>query len=101
MGDTVSTSKREPNTGSFKKGRKRSGGRAKGTPNKVTRTLVEAIDHAFTELGGADWLAKTAKKRPDAFLSLLGKRIPRDLKLGGDAQIHITVTTGVPPSDAN
>jgi hypothetical protein len=83
------------------KGGPKYGGRKKGSRNKVTASLVEAIDTAFTQLGGAKWLKEQAQEQPQAFMQLLGKRIPRDLKLGGDAQILVTVVTGVPPSEAD
>jgi hypothetical protein len=66
----------------------RRGGRKKGTPNKITRTLSEAIDKAFEMVGGADYLAKVAEDDPKAFCGLLGKRLPRDIKL--DATTSLT-----------
>lgn len=67
-----------PNRGS-KPGEKR-GGRAKGVPNKLTRTIKQAIEVAFADVGGAEYLARMAKEQPVAFMTLLGKIIPTQLE---------------------
>lgn len=59
----------------------RRGGRKKGTPNKITKTVTEAIDAAFVKVGGADYLARVAESDPRAFCALLGKRLPKDVNL--------------------
>jgi hypothetical protein len=61
--------------------RPKTGGRQKGTPNKITQTLTEAIDTAFTQAGGADYLQKVAREDPRAFCALLGKRLPKDVNM--------------------
>lgn len=43
-------------------GKGRIGGRAKGTPNKMTRTVKEAIEFAAQGLGGAERLIAWAKE---------------------------------------
>lgn len=67
-----------PNRGS-KKGERR-GGRAKGTPNKLTRSIKQAIEIAFETVGGPDYLAKMAVEQPAAFMTLLGKVLPTQLE---------------------
>ena len=61
--------------------RKRTGGRAKGTPNKVTRDLREDIIASFYKLGGRDWLVRVARTRPDVVVALLGRVIPQETRL--------------------
>ncbi len=61
--------------------RKRTGGRAKGTPNKVTRDLREDIVASFYKLGGRDWLVRVARKRPDVVVALLGRVIPQETRV--------------------
>lgn len=58
----------------------RRGGRQKGTPNKLTKTVKEAIEVAFDEIGGPAYLVKMSKEQPTAFLTLLGKIIPTQLQ---------------------
>lgn len=62
-----------------KKG-ERIGGRAKGTPNKTTKKLKDAIMHAFDEVGGQKYLVKVAQDDPRTFCTLLGKVLPNEIK---------------------
>ena len=62
------------------------GGRKKGTPNKTTALLRDAILKAATDAGNGDlakYLQTQAEKNPTAFLGLLGKVLP--LQVAGDA----------------
>jgi len=63
---------------SFKAG-ERPVGRARGTQNKLTVSIREAIEHAFDELGGASYLAHVGRTDPRTFCSLLGKLLPTKL----------------------
>lgn len=54
-------------------------GRAKGTPNKTTALLKDAILQAATAAGKGDlvaYLARQAEENPGPFMSLLGKVLP-------------------------
>ncbi len=64
----------------YKEGRKKEGGRVKGTPNKTTVALKEAIMNAFEKVGGEDYLVIVAKKDPKTFCALLGKVLPAEIK---------------------
>ncbi len=62
--------------------RQKVGGRVKGTPNKVTATLKEAILLAANgahEDGMVGYLQEQAKNNPAAFMTLLGKVLPTTL----------------------
>jgi len=64
----------------------KTGGRKKGTPNKTTALLKDAILKAATDAGGGDlaaYLQVQARDNPTAFLALLGKVLP--LQVAGDA----------------
>lgn len=61
---------------------KKTGGRKKGTPNKVTRELKEMILNALATAGGEKYLVRAAKKNPNAFLTLVGKVLP--LQVAGE-----------------
>ena len=60
---------------------KKTGGRKKGTPNKVTLALKEAILKAAENAGGEEgtvgYLKQQAILNPGPFLGLLGKILPR------------------------
>lgn len=54
-------------------------GRARGTQNKLTVSIREAIEHAFDELGGASYLVRVGQSDPRTFCALLGKLLPTKL----------------------
>jgi len=59
-------------------------GRPKGSLNKVTTSVKEAIEAAFSGVGGHEYLMRQAEENPVAFMSLLGKIIP--------ARVHAELT---------
>jgi hypothetical protein len=69
-----------------KKGTTKTGGRQKGTPNKITLDLKEMIEGALQAAGGCEYLTAQAKKHPAAFMALLGKILPRDIKVSGEVR---------------
>lgn len=68
-------------------------GRKKGVPNKVTKALKEMILGALDDAGGQDYLRRQADENPVAFLGLVGKVLPHQLKADlnhqGDVNINI------------
>jgi hypothetical protein len=54
-------------------------GRAKGTQNKLTLSVREAIERAFDKLGGTDYLVRVGQSDPRTFCALLGKLLPTKL----------------------
>jgi hypothetical protein len=57
----------------------KTGGRTRGTPNRISRDLKEAILEAAETAGDGDlkaYLAWAAREVPGPFLSLLGKLVP-------------------------
>lgn len=62
------------------KGTPKTGGRVAGTPNKLTRTIKEAIEISFDKVGGPDYLAQMAVEQPAAYMTLLGKVLPTQLE---------------------
>ena len=81
----------------------RRGGRQKGTPNKTTGALKEAILRAAEAVGedtrgkgGLEgYLRRVAKEDVKAFSALLGKVLP--LQVTGDSTnpVQIVVSTGI------
>lgn len=72
----------------------KTGGRQKGTPNKLTMAAREAIATAAEALGGAERLVQWAQEAPEnerAFwVNIYPKLVP--LQLTGDAESPGTVT---------
>lgn len=64
--------------------RPKTGGRKKGTPNKVTADVKAMVLEAFAAVGGAKYLAERAIDQPVAFMSLLGRVLP--LTVAGDPE---------------
>jgi hypothetical protein len=57
----------------------KTGGRQKGTPNKVTKEVKEMVLEALDEAGGVAYLKARALDTPGPFLSLLGKVLPMQI----------------------
>jgi len=59
------------------KGSPKTGGRKKGTPNRISGDIKKMILDALDDLGGKDYLVEQGKsKNASAFMSLIGKAMP-------------------------
>jgi hypothetical protein len=70
----------------------KTGGRKLGTPNKINVTLKEAILMAAESAhpdGLVGYLKQQASENATAFLSLLGKTLPREIE--GDLTVRATL----------
>ena len=71
----------------------KTGGRSKGTPNKTTALLKDAILRAADEAHGdglVGYLTQQAKDNPGPFMSLLGKVLPLDVAHTGGVTIVLS-----------
>ena len=72
----------------------KTGGRKKGTPNKITALLkdqvLEAGEAAHPD-GMVGYLTEQARKNPTAFLTLVGKILPTQVE--GDLGVNIVRKT--------
>jgi hypothetical protein len=66
-------------------------GRPKGSPNKTTRAIREAVVEAFDKAGGVDYLVQLAKEDPRTFCTLIGRVIP--LQVEGEMDQNIVFKT--------
>lgn len=79
----------------FEGGRTKSGGRAKGTPNKTTRVLKEALLLAAEVVGedgkGKDglvgYLVNVARTEPRSFMPVLAKLLPMQISASVEHEI--------------
>jgi hypothetical protein len=71
----------------------RRGGRQKGTPNRMTRTLKELILGALDDAGGQQYLMRMAEQQPAAFLALIGRVLPTTIT--GDAANPVQTVTRI------
>lgn len=90
--------KRKAPRTAFKKGQPRpaNAGRKKGTPNKFTRDIKEALLNAFNSVGGETYLTARARRDPRSFLGLLGKLLPTQVtgKDGGPIDLLVQRAQG-------
>ena len=69
------------------KGAEKTGGRKKGVPNKITADLKGMILSALDDVGGQKYLVEQAKENPTAFLTLVGKALPKEVHVDLTARI--------------
>lgn len=81
----------EPKQGESRRGNAGKGRRA-GSRNKLTATVKEAIETAFNNVGGHEYLERMAEDEPKAFLALLGKVIPQQVNA------NLGLTAGMLPA---
>lgn len=65
----------------FEKGKEKSGGKVKGTPNKLTKTVKETILGAFNDLQEDPRanIFSWAKENPTEFYKIASKLIPTEI----------------------
>lgn len=68
-------------------------GRKKGSLNKTTKAVKDALTMAFDEIGGVEALKAWAIENPTPFYQLWGKMLP--LKVEGDEDNPINIITRV------
>jgi hypothetical protein len=71
------------------KGRPKTGGRQKGTPNKLSADVKAMVLEALDKAGGVAYLLTQAQTNPNAFLTLVGKVLP--MTLAGDPDNPVAV----------
>jgi hypothetical protein len=67
------------------------GGRAKGTPNKVNQSIREAIQMAFEQAGGVEYLVRLAQEDPKTFVPLLIKTLPPEPRVPQENGLNIRI----------
>jgi hypothetical protein len=77
-----------------KDGRK-TGGRRKGSPNKLTADVKAMVQGALDDAGGQKYLTAQAKENPKAFLTLVGKLLPLQLTGAGGKDLISPPAQGV------
>ena len=75
--------------------RKKYGGRVKGTPNKTSSLIKDALAQSFDDVGGVAYLNRMAEDEPKAYLGLIGKLIPAEIKATVNGDLELTVLSGI------
>jgi len=68
-------------------------GRPKGIPNGITSELKDMIRQALDKAGGVDYLARQADENPAAFMSLVGKTLPKEITGKDGAELKIALSS--------
>jgi hypothetical protein len=68
------------------KGIPKTGGRKKGTPNKITKAFREAVLSVFGSMGGEKHLLTWARQNPTEFYKIAARLIPTELTGAGGKQ---------------
>lgn len=61
--------------------------RPPGSPNKISSKIKEALEQSFDDVGGVKYLNRMAEAEPKAYLGLLGKIIPKEIK--GEVRVSL------------
>ena len=62
-------------------------GRVKGSKNKITKAVKQAVLDAFNEVGSSDYLVKIARADPKTVCGLLGRVIPQEVNSSVEANV--------------
>lgn len=75
------------------KGVKTGGGSRKGSPNKATKELKDMILGALDNVGGQKYLERQAEENPTAFMTLIGKILPKDVNANVSGSMTVTIAS--------
>ena len=85
------------NSTTFKRGRRKTGGRRRGIPNRNTRVLREAVLLAAAAAGSEKgrnglflYLKKVAKKQPAIFMPVLARLLPLQVESQQTSKTEVT-----------
>lgn len=70
------------------KGQPKTGGRQKGTTNRLTADVKAMVLEALDKAGGVSYLLTQAESNPNAFMTLVGKVLP--MTVAGDPANPLT-----------
>ena len=74
------------------KGSPKTGGRARGTPNRLSAANKECVDAAFKALGGVTALTAWAKDNPEVFYTRIWARLlPKPVEVSGGEGASVRV----------
>ncbi|MBM3356527.1 MAG: hypothetical protein FJY54_02230 [Betaproteobacteria bacterium] len=81
----------------------KTGGRTKGTPNKITRAFREAVQAVYHDIGGDEAFAAWARDNPTEFYRIAARLIPTELRHGsGDCgPLTVEIVHFGPTNDAS
>lgn len=72
-------------------GGKKTGGRKKGTPNKVSANVRSNVLEVFSKLRGVDGMAEWATNNQSEFYKIYAKLLPTDIDVNADVNGKIVI----------
>lgn len=66
-------------------------GRPKGSKNKLGQEVKAMVFNALYNAGGEEYLTGQARENPQAFLTLLGKCLPKDVDVDHGGNVTVTL----------
>ena len=67
----------------------KTGGRQKGTPNRITRVFREAVQVAYDAIGGDEAFAAWARENPTEFYRIAARLIPTEIAAPGNEGVTV------------
>lgn len=74
----------------------KTGGRAKGTPNRITAKFKEAVQNVYGDIGGDAAFAEWAKDNQTEFYKIAARLIPQEMRKGEDEDQRVIINIGLP-----
>ncbi len=68
-------------------------GRPKGSVNKDVKDIRDMIKQSLELAGGAEYLLRQAEENPTAYMSLIGKIIPKEVQASIDSKWEIVLSS--------
>ncbi len=69
----------------------RTGGRQRGTPNKITTVFKDAVRIVYDDIGGHAAFAAWARENPGEFFKIAARLIPTEITTPGDNAITVVI----------
>ncbi|MSQ69661.1 MAG: hypothetical protein EXR27_00015 [Betaproteobacteria bacterium] len=69
----------------------KTGGRQRGTPNRITRSFREAVQIAYDAIGGDEAFATWARENSGEFYKIAARLIPQEMRYSGSDGESLTV----------
>lgn len=70
----------------------KTGGRQKGTPNKLSMTVKENVINVFDSLGGTEHMKEWAIENPTQFYNIYAKLLPTEITGDADNPLQVIST---------
>lgn len=72
----------------------KTGGREKGTPNKITTVFKDAVRVVYEDIGGHAAFATWARENPTEFYRIASRLIPSEVNVKADNSLTVIVDRG-------